>query len=251
MKKIYFLLVLVLIPSFAHAQYYGNPLGLVREWQDGMIYGMQSLMRPGYGPQYYGGGYPVVQQPAPCGYTIVENPKEKVSVKAEIGKALGSASVGALLGYGFTGSGQGAARGAALGGATYGSIELAKRYLRQGQVVVPAPCQQQQGQQQDAYYQQIPTNHVYRDRGRSVDTPAEFTFVNQTEFLVTVFVDRQKICDLEPGETFQTTVPKLLGTEIQGVAAKPRRDGSKFIYERFNLLPEKSGSKITFVMPTE
>mgnify|MGYP001613750538 CR=1 FL=1 len=245
MRKIYFLF-LVLTPSFAHAQYYGNPLGLVREWQDGMIYGMQSLMRPGYGPQYYGGGYQVnAQQPAPCGYTVVELPREKVSTRTEVLKALGSAGVGALLGYATTGSGQGAARGAAGGGALYGSIELAKRYLRPGQMVVPVPCPQQQQSQQ--VFQQ-PSQPIFREVTR--DIPTEMTFVNETPYLVSVFINSSKKLDLLPDGRQTILLTKLLGTRIQGVAARPRENDLVLIFDRYNLKPQKEGSVITFTMPS-
>lgn len=243
MRTIYFLLVLVLTPSFAQAQFFGfgDP---VSQWQMMMTSNMNRWANPiSYGPQYGGGYLGYAQQPAPCGYTVVELPREKVSTRTEILKALGSAGVGAMLGYATTGSGQGAARGAAGGGALYGSIELAKRYLRPGQMVVPVPCPQQQGQQ---ISQQL-SQPIFREVTR--DIPTEMSFVNETPYLVSVFINSSKKLDLLPDARQTILVQRLLGTRIQGVAARPRENDLVLIFDRYNLKPQKEGSVITFTMP--
>lgn len=122
----------------AHAQICLGCADGVGLWQQQMLW---NLNRWGYADRVYGGyGYaaPVATAPPPCGYMVVELPREKTSTK--VLAALTSAAIGSGFGYLATGTGQGAARGAAGGGAVYGSIELAKHYLRPGQAVVPAPC---------------------------------------------------------------------------------------------------------------
>lgn len=243
MKKVVFFLMLVSIQVLpAHAQFWYDPFS---NWQIMMTPNNNRWANPiSYGPQY-GGGYPgYAQQPAPCGYTVVELPRERVSTRAKILEALVSSGIGAGLGYATTGTGSGAARGAAAGGALFGTIEMAKRYLRPGQVVVPVPCPQQQQNQQ--VFQQ-PSQPIFREVTR--DIPTEMTFVNETPYLVSVFINSSKKLDLLPDGRQTILLSRLLGTRIQGVAARPRENDLVLIFDRYNLKPQKEGSVITFTMP--
>ena len=234
-----------------------DPRGQVGVWQDSMsdfINGSLGLP-PGFGNPAYGGGYYGYGRGYgyPRGYPQpgYGRPCQPVSKGKRVARVLGAAAVGALGGFGATGTARGTGRGVAWGGAFGVGAEVIDGYIDNCDPSLPVygqprvyPRQPQPAPQPPTQAQAHPEPKpgIVRDEAGNLVQVTKFT--NATDYPIEVFVGGRKVFALLPTE--YEFVETLVGernfrAEALIVANSKDREDPSLIDKREPLVPERVG----------